>query len=420
MGGKTLPFIMNMHEEDVPLEDGSKGWSRRKKTNGITLILASWPKYITIICMCLAVIFILAVLIMFIVLAVSRFRNRTADVSERNTEPDFLNIDAHCNYQYEEDRTLGRHRRGRNNIFDSVRFHQPSFGSPKKHIDVGDLSIPAEHKVFLIAGNENLPSLKLCAIESAAKFMKNHNFYLIILSMNNTASNTVSDRRLDQLITLHPNVKVFRLNGDEYFHGSPLRGILHKSELPLSLLVFAARVLTLWRYGGITYDLDLITHANTGSRAYPFPDDASVMISEDGDAMSTSLQCHTFLYTVMISLTSMYRRRQGSQDASNSVVLEHAMDKFCDSSDESESDTKGNEKAFDICRGITTMPTCMICKNGEQRDTDCMWIVGDAASRLETKGICPISYRKHKPKPLSDINTIKFYEMRYMNLPQGY
>jgi hypothetical protein len=417
-GEGRFPFLMKMYEDEIPPEDGRKESGRSKNvTNGITMILARWPRYVTVMFICMGATFLFAIIILLLLPVISHFMGITLDESARLTQQEFLNLDAHCKYRHEEDRMQSRHRRGPNNIFDSVRFQQPSFEKPRKHIGVGDLSIPAERKVFFVSGDDTISSRKLCAIESAAKHMKNHNFYFIILSINNTADSTVSDKRLDNLLRFHQNIKIFRLNGDKYFHESPLRGLLHKSDLTSSLIEFAARVLTLWRYGGITYDLELVTLDNTGTRSYPFPDDASVMISEDGDVMSTSLQCHTFLYTVMISLTSRYIKRDVYQEFCSNQLLEHAMEKFCANADEYEERTAADGKSFDVCRGVTTMGTCMICKNGEESDTDCIWLLSSTTDLLTRKNMCPISYRKNKTRPLSDTNTIKFYEMRYMNLP---
>jgi hypothetical protein len=413
-GERRFPFLMKMYEDDIPSEDGRKKSGRRKNvTNGITMVLGRWPRYVTVIFISLGATFLFAIIILLLLPTISNFTGELAGI----TEQEFLNLDAHCKYRHEEDTMLSRHRRIPNDIFDSVRFHQPSFETPRKHISVGDLSLQAERKVFFVSGDDTISSRKLCAIESAAKLMKNHKFYFIILSMNSTADNTISNKRLDKLLRSHQNIKIFRPDGDKYFHESPIRGLLHKSDLTSSLLEFAARVLTLWRYGGITYSLELMTIDNTGARSYPFPDDASVMISEDGDVMSTSLQCHTFLYTVMLSLTSLYIKRHEYEEFSSSKVLQHAMDKFCENSEEYEERTSTDGKSFDVCRGVSTMGTCMICKDGEESDTDCIWLLSSTTDLSTRKKMCPISYCKKKPKPLSDTNTIKFYEMRYMNLP---
>lgn len=118
-----------------------------------------------------------------------------------------------------------------------------------------------------------------CAIESAARLNPNHNVYLLITSpgLIQYDENSESDRILHAL-TQYDNVNIYHLDFETYTKGSPVEhlfnGILQQSHYAQShasdilrfvvfyyfatITVTSSRYLTLWKYGGIYLDLDVI------------------------------------------------------------------------------------------------------------------------------------------------------------------
>ncbi|KAG7189715.1 hypothetical protein KM043_017383 [Ampulex compressa] len=111
-------------------------------------------------------------------------------------------------------------------------------------------------------GNDNLVlnARQACAVESAAKMNPNANVYLLFVSPGNISQE--SKTILGQLMS-YPNVKIRHLYPTTYFKTTPLErwyasGALKKSRWPRSHMSDVLRYITLWKYGGIYLDLDVV------------------------------------------------------------------------------------------------------------------------------------------------------------------
>jgi hypothetical protein len=408
---ERLPFLREMYEEDVPSksESNNKSGSGWKTWSGTRKILGRWPVDITVMSLSFGVALILTAITALTFLFIFSSPNNKSHKLATKTGSKVLELETNCDYQYTEDETLNKHRRiRRENILNSAGFqYTSSFETERSDISNANSSTSTEHKIFFVTTDNVLSTNQLFAVESAADIMSDYNLYIIILSINNTDINTASDKRLDELRNKYPNVNVFRLKGDRYFYDSPFRDILHKSNFSSSLIVFAARVLTLWRYGGITYGLDLITLRNDNSRTYPISEDASIMISRnEGAVMSAGRKCHEFLYTLMTTLTSLYGKRRGSCDLCSKDVLKYALRKFCyNENKKPRPGTRIRKRYFDNCNGISVMPDCLICNDDEESNTDCIWTSSTARSYNIRRKRHPVLYQ-HTPEETSIANEI--------------
>ncbi|XP_066137544.1 lactosylceramide 4-alpha-galactosyltransferase-like [Euwallacea fornicatus] len=106
-----------------------------------------------------------------------------------------------------------------------------------------------------------------CAVESAARLNPNSDVYLLFASRGVIKDeNTVSDRIL-QLLSTFPNIKILHFNVNKYVKNSPVENlwaeeIIKKSSYPVAHASDVLRLLTLWKYGGIYLDLDVIVIKN--------------------------------------------------------------------------------------------------------------------------------------------------------------
>ncbi|XP_017881402.1 lactosylceramide 4-alpha-galactosyltransferase-like [Ceratina calcarata] len=99
-----------------------------------------------------------------------------------------------------------------------------------------------------------------CAVESAAKMNPNMNVYLLLVSHSTNANQT---RKFFDQLENYPNVRIRRVYLNKYMKDTPLEkwyeeGAWNKSHWPMSHMSDALRYLTLWRYGGIYLDLDVV------------------------------------------------------------------------------------------------------------------------------------------------------------------
>lgn len=108
-----------------------------------------------------------------------------------------------------------------------------------------------------------ITSRQACAVESAARLNPNFKVYLLYTSPGALKSqNTRNDRILKQLMNYN-NVRMKHLNFSRYINGSPIQELydnlkIEASSFALSHASDVLRYLTLWRYGGIYLDLDVI------------------------------------------------------------------------------------------------------------------------------------------------------------------
>lgn len=102
-----------------------------------------------------------------------------------------------------------------------------------------------------------------CAVESAARLNPNFRIYLLFTSPGAIKSeNTRNDRILKQLM-MYNNVRMKHLNFQRYLNGSPIEELYDSLKIEASFYAKShasdvLRYLTLWRYGGIYLDLDVV------------------------------------------------------------------------------------------------------------------------------------------------------------------
>lgn len=111
-----------------------------------------------------------------------------------------------------------------------------------------------------------LNARQACAVESAAKMNPNMNVYLLFVSASKISNQ--SKELFNQLQT-YPNIHLGHIYPEDYVRNTPLdlwyrSGILKKSRWPRSHMSDILRYLTLWKYGGIYLDLDVVVTTSFG------------------------------------------------------------------------------------------------------------------------------------------------------------
>lgn len=109
-------------------------------------------------------------------------------------------------------------------------------------------------------GQAKLNYRQACSIEAAARTNPNMAVNLFYLSPAPPSNLT---RQLTQLLLKYDNVQVSRIKLPEYIRNTPIEhwyssGILAKSGWPNIHMSDFLRLLTLWKYGGIYLDLDVV------------------------------------------------------------------------------------------------------------------------------------------------------------------
>jgi hypothetical protein len=382
--------------------------------NGVATLLGRWPGYVTSVCLSAAAVTVLiTIMIATPIVTLTMLDNSMTYELEIGIEAELLGTETRCHYQIEQDKMMTKAIKSSDyDIFNLIGFQNTSsFEVVRKNISAPEVQTPAQRKVFFVTTTDILSTRHLCAIESAAKMASDYNIYIITLSISNTKANIKSYKPLEKLSNLYPNIEIFRFTGDKYFRDSPMRGILQHSDISLSLVEFAARILTLWRYGGITYDLDLITLDNTSRRPYPFPSGDGVMISTDGgNVMSVSSQCQALLYEMMMSVNSLYAKRHVNRELSNDDVIRHTLKNVCNSTSMAlKPDTWLQEGLYNNCKGVSDMPRHKICKRAKKStagNSDCVWALCNEKNVYVQKYLCPVTYRQYTLKGTSQLNTL--------------
>lgn len=420
LGDERLPLILQLLEEEistgpVPVDELSHS---ERVSNGAAILLGRWPGYITSACVSAAVITVLTtIMIITPTVTITMSDNNVRSELEINTGHELLGTETHCHYQKERDEMMNNGIRAS----DYDAFHITGLQNLSSFEAVRNNNrIPAQRRVFFVT-SESVSTCQLCAVESAAKTASNYDIYIIALSINNTTANTKSYKRFEKLSNLYPNIKFFRFKGYKYFYDSPMTDILRHSNIPLPFVTFAARILTLWRYGGIAYDLDLITLDNTSTETYPFPSGDNIMISTEGaHFMSVRSQCQAFLYDMMMSVNALFAQHHGTSDLSTNNVLERTLKNVCYNASETlKSGTLLREESYKNCEGISVMPHHVICRNAGERtagNSDCVWALCNGKNVHIRKHLCPVSYRQFTVKDTSQFKRIGTHRIRHKHL----
>lgn len=103
-----------------------------------------------------------------------------------------------------------------------------------------------------------------CAVESAAKLNPKMTVYLLFVSPVKFANGS---KEIVRQLASYPNIKIRHILMERYTKGTPLEewwasDILKTSKWPRSHMSDVLRYLTLWKYGGIYLDLDVVVTSN--------------------------------------------------------------------------------------------------------------------------------------------------------------
>ncbi|KAG5876026.1 hypothetical protein JTB14_009815 [Gonioctena quinquepunctata] len=114
-----------------------------------------------------------------------------------------------------------------------------------------------------IKGRITIEARQACAVESAAKMNPNFDVYLLFTSPGVLRfDGDESDRFLKALLS-YKNIKIMHLDYGKYIDGTPVEhlfesGSIENSDYAMSHASDVLRYLTLWKFGGIYLDLDVI------------------------------------------------------------------------------------------------------------------------------------------------------------------
>ncbi|XP_071639750.1 lactosylceramide 4-alpha-galactosyltransferase-like isoform X2 [Temnothorax longispinosus] len=105
-----------------------------------------------------------------------------------------------------------------------------------------------------------LNARQACAVESAARMNPSMTVYLLFVSKSEFSNST---REIVRHLFNYPNVRIRHIDPQRYVKDTPLdawytSGVLRKSHWPVSHMSDMLRYLTLWKYGGIYLDLDVV------------------------------------------------------------------------------------------------------------------------------------------------------------------
>lgn len=105
-----------------------------------------------------------------------------------------------------------------------------------------------------------LNARQACAVESAARMNPSMTVFLLFVSKSEFSNST---REIIRQLLNYRNIKIRHIKPDNYVKKTPLeawyaKGELKKSRWPNSHMSDVLRYLTLWKYGGIYLDLDVV------------------------------------------------------------------------------------------------------------------------------------------------------------------
>lgn len=117
-----------------------------------------------------------------------------------------------------------------------------------------------ETSCFEADGYAKLNYRQACSVEAAARTNPNMSVNLFYLSPAPPSNLT---KRLMEHLLKYDNVQVNRVKVAEYIHDTPLEdwylsGVLTTSRWPNIHMSDFLRLLTLWKYGGVYLDLDVV------------------------------------------------------------------------------------------------------------------------------------------------------------------
>ncbi|XP_076264022.1 lactosylceramide 4-alpha-galactosyltransferase-like [Rhynchophorus ferrugineus] len=118
-----------------------------------------------------------------------------------------------------------------------------------------------------LKGKITINARQACAVESAAFMNPNYEIYLLYASPGKIVyEGSESDRFISQLLK-YPNIHIYHINMDNYMKNTMVENLWSEQKMFLSKFAQShtsdvLRYLTLWKYGGIYLDLDVIVIKN--------------------------------------------------------------------------------------------------------------------------------------------------------------
>lgn len=114
-----------------------------------------------------------------------------------------------------------------------------------------------------------------CALESAALTNPDHEIYLLVAAPARFAGTNDLNDRLIRALHHYTNVKFARVDVDRYFSGTPVDALFHSGLIESSTyftvhLSDVMRFVTMWRFGALYFDLDVVTMRSLGHLAPNF------------------------------------------------------------------------------------------------------------------------------------------------------
>lgn len=128
---------------------------------------------------------------------------------------------------------------------------------------IGDRNIFFHETSSLKNSKITVTARQACAIESTAKINPTMKIYFFILCKNDSDEPVNYNDNMIKILLKYPNIIIRRLIMKEYIKNTPLENwwsneIINKSQWPVSHMSDILRYLTLWKFGGIYLDLDII------------------------------------------------------------------------------------------------------------------------------------------------------------------
>ncbi|CAG9865108.1 unnamed protein product [Phyllotreta striolata] len=108
-----------------------------------------------------------------------------------------------------------------------------------------------------------ISSRQACAVESAARTNPNYDVYLLFTSPGLLKFEGDESDDILKALSTYDNIKMFHLDYEKYTKGTPLENLYTSGKIEDSIYAQShasdvLRYLTLWKYGGIYLDLDVI------------------------------------------------------------------------------------------------------------------------------------------------------------------
>lgn len=134
-----------------------------------------------------------------------------------------------------------------------------------------DYAVTPGKSIFLLdtsSSSKDTAKLELlpraaCAIESAARAHPDRDTYMLYTTRGLTKFNDAPSDKYVQILSKYDNIHFAYINVEEYGRGTPLEQLImnktiESSQFKVSHTSDMLRTLTLWRYGGIYLDTDVI------------------------------------------------------------------------------------------------------------------------------------------------------------------